>query len=35
MAEYEDLKLTTGDKEPILFMDAVHPETERWLDTQG
>lgn len=25
MAEYEALKLTAGDKEPILFMDAVHP----------
>ena len=25
MAEYEALKLTAGDKEPILFIDAVHP----------
>lgn len=25
MAEYEALKLTARDKEPILFMDAVHP----------
>lgn len=25
MAEYEALKRTAGDKEPILFMDAVHP----------
>lgn len=25
MAEFETLRLTAGDKEPILFMDAVHP----------
>lgn len=25
MAEYEALRLTAGDKKPILFMDAVHP----------
>ena len=25
MAEYEALKLEAGDREPILFMDAVHP----------